>query len=76
MIISKDDAEEKLSSLGQNAVFAMLRPLHQGPTVNIGYEEKIDMTDLDIDQEVKNALKLRKNSFQVENFNSLVTSIT
>ena len=44
---------------GSETSHAMFRPLHHGPTVNIGDGDKINMNGLDIDQEVNDFITQR-----------------
>ena len=81
IVADKKDPKDTFVGWGSETSNAMFRPLHYGPTVTIGYKDKIDMTDLDIAQEVKDAATqyLAKLSFDIhakaeEACNSLITS--
>ena len=66
-VVDKRDPKVTFIGWGGETSHAMFRPLHYGSTVNIGYKDKIDMADLNIDQEVKNAINQCVAELSVDN---------
>ena len=75
-VVDKKDPKVTFTGWGSETSHAMFRPLHHSLTVNIGYVDKIDTSDLGLTPEVQATINQRVAKLSVKTMPKLKKLVT